>query len=252
MNADADTPAPPRIVLVRPKASENVGAAARAMKNFGCREMVLVAPRCRRDKRAYALASHADDVLDDAQEVATLVEALYGCTYTLGTSGRSRSDEPTPTLSPTEGVAMLPAEGGAIVFGPEDHGLSNQDLDHCQAVLTIPTDAYASVNLAQAVNILCYVWHAEVKASGARVAPEREVATRDQYERMYAQLRDTMLLIGYTDANRLESIMRMYRGFLDRAELTPDELAAVRGLWSQTSWAARLEPDALPGRDDKR
>jgi tRNA/rRNA methyltransferase len=240
-------------------------------ETFGCREMVLVAPRCRRDQRAYALASHAGDVLDDATEAATLVEALQGCTYALGTAGRDRSEEPSPTLSPAEGVAMLPAAGGAIVFGPEDHGLSNQDLDHCQGVVTIPTDVYASVNLAQAVNILCYVWHTEVAvhdARGARgdrdseqaarhlpAAPgalEGDVASRDQYEQMYAQLRDTMLLIGYTDPNRLESIMRMYRGFLDRARLTPDELAAVRGLWSQASWAARLEPDDLPGRDGKR
>lgn len=245
-------PEGPRIVLVRPKAAENVGAAARAMKNFGVRQLVLVAPRCRLDRRAYALASHAGDVLDAATEVDTLADALAGCTYALATSGRTRSEEPSPLYLPAQGVAALPSEGAAVVFGPEDHGLSNEDLDHCQGVVRIPTDVYASVNLAQAVNIMCFVWHSETRAASDQATEPADVATRDQYERMYAQLRDTMLLIGYTDPNRLESIMRMYRGFLDRTRLTPVELAAVRGLWSQTAWAARLEPEALPGRDDMR
>ena len=260
---------PPRIILVRPKASENVGAAARAMKNFGVVELVLVAPRCGRDARAYALASHAGDVLESAAEVGDLTEALSGCTFALATAGRDRSEEPSPTLTPNAGVAALPRDGrGAIVFGPEDHGLSNENLDLCQAVVRIPTASYASVNLAQAVNILCYAWHVGMRmdgraagtgAVGARDAEagepamgESDVATRDQYERMYTQLRDTMLLIGYTDPKRLEAIMRMYRGFLDRARLDPREMAALRGMWSQVVWAAKRLPEELPGRRGTR
>lgn len=244
----------PRIVLVRPKAAENVGAAARAMKNFGAGDLVLVAPRCELDRRAYALASHAGDVLDGARTVGTLVDALTGVSFALATAGRDRSTERTPTVTAAQGVRMLPhAASTAIVFGPEDHGLSNAELDHCQAVVTIPTAEYPSVNLAQAVNILCYAWFVagpDERASGE--APAGEVASRDQYERMYEQLRDAMLLIGYTDERRLESIMRMYRGFLDRARLDPKELAALRGLWSQVEWAAERDPDALPGRRRKR
>ena len=244
--------APPRIVLVRPKAAENVGAAARAMKNFGAAELVLVAPRCRLDRKAYALASHAGDVLDAATIVATLAEALSGCTFALATAGRDRSEEPSPTLAPEAGIAVLPSGGGgAIVFGPEDHGLSNEDLDLCQAVVRIPTSSYASVNLAQAVNILCYVWHVGT-AAGEADAGEGAVATRDQYDRMYGQLRDAMLLIGYTDPKRLEAIMRMYRGFLDRARLDPREMAALRGMWSQVVWAAKRAPEELPGRRGSR
>lgn len=237
-----------------------MGAAARAMKNFGVGELVLVAPRCELDRRAYALASHAGDVLDAARTEDILVDALEGRTFALATAGRDRSTERTPTVTAAEGVRMLPHAGkAAIVFGPEDHGLSNAELDHCQAVVTIPTADYPSINLAQAVNILCYAWFVAVDKGSASLAEapplawnERDVASRDQYERMYVQLRDAMLLIGYTDENRLEAIMRMYRGFLDRARLDPRELAALRGLWSQVQWAAERDPDTLPGRRDKR
>jgi tRNA/rRNA methyltransferase len=244
--SEAETAPSVRVVLVRPKASENVGAAARAMKNFGLRELWLVAPRCTIDRAAYALASHADDVLDAARTAPTLDEALADVTWAVGTSARARASEAVRTYPPDEGLATLPAHGGSLVFGPEDHGLANEELDRCQALIRIPTAAYASINLAQAVHLLAHRWFATRAGAGAS-EPEPEAADREQMERMYAQLAELWHLIGYTDPQREEATLRLFRGLLDRARPTRRELAALRGLISQAAWAARREPERLPG-----
>ncbi|MDZ7801389.1 MAG: RNA methyltransferase [Trueperaceae bacterium] len=233
---------------MRPKLDDNVGAAARAMKNFGLSELVLVAPRCGVGRQAYALASHAGDVLDAARTTATLGEALGDVRWAIGTSARVRADGAPEPAGPDEGLATLPAGGGALVFGPEDHGLANEDLDQCQAVVRIPTAAYASINLAQAVNLLAYRWFA---LHGADTVPQGdpEPAARDQVERMYAQLVSLWHLIGYTDAARERATLRLFRNIFDRAALRPREVAALRGLWSQAAWAAERDPGRLPGRN---
>ena len=244
--SESSAGAGPRIVLVRPKVSENVGAAARAMKNFGLRELVLVAPRCRIDGSARALASHAGDVLEAARIVETLDQALAQARWVVGTSARSRASEAVRVHEPDEGLATLPSRGGALVFGPEDHGLANDELDRCQVLIRIPTAAYASINLAQAVNLLAFRWFS-VGGGRAEAEPPPETAERGQMERTYAQLVDLWHLIGYTDAQREEATLRLYRGLLDRARPTRRELAALRGLISQAAWAARRDPERLPG-----
>jgi tRNA/rRNA methyltransferase len=239
-----------RIVLVRPKSSANVGAAARAMKNFGLADLVLVAPRCRLDQQAYALASHAGDVLEGARVVATVPEAIADRSRVLGTTARGRASESFTAYEPDEGLATLPQRGGALLFGPEDHGLSTDDLAHCQGHICIPTAAYASINLAQAVNILAYAYYR--LRHDTPPAPETERAPREQFEPMYRQLLELLRLIGYTDEARAASIERLYRGILDRAELSPRELAALRGLWQQAAWAAEQPPERLPSRRERR
>ena len=237
-----------RIVLVRPKSSANVGAAARAMKNFGLSDLVLVAPRCTIDRQAHALASHAGDVLETSREVASLPDALADVTWAVATSARTRATESLTEHAPDDGLATLPARGGALVFGPEDHGLSNDELDRCQAVVRIPTAEYASINLAQAVNLLAFRWF-ERRRAGAPRAAGGEPPERDQLERMYDQLVDLWHLIGFTDAKRERATLRMFRGVFDRARLGPRELAAFRGLWAQARWAAERPPERLPRRD---
>ncbi len=236
-----------RIVLVRPKSSENVGAAARAMKNFGLGELVLVAPRCRIDTSARALASHAGDVLDRATVAPDLGEALRGVRWAVGTSARPRASETVRHYPPDDGLATVPDVGGALVFGPEDHGLSNEELDRCQALIQIPTADYASINLAQSVNILAHRWF-ERRHRG-EVGPDlAKVADRDQVERMFDDLVALWHLIGFTDERREAPTLRLFRGLLDRAVPTPREVAALRGLISQAAWAAKRDPDRLPGR----
>ncbi len=219
------------------------------MKNFGLEELYLAAPRCRIDERARALAAHAGDVLDRAVITATTAEALTGCTFAVGTTARGRASEGNIVLDPPVGLARLPRTGGALVFGPEDAGLSNQDLDLCQAFITIPTGEYASVNLAQSVNILCYEW-LRLHPEGATHAPavdEAPAAPREQVEAMYAHMIDVMLHIGYTDPNRQGGVEHLFRRMLDRAAPTPHEVAALRGLFAQARWAADQQPERVPG-----
>ncbi len=226
------------------------------MLNFGLHDLWLVAPRCRVDARAYDLATHAESVLDAATVVATLEEAIADRTAAFGTSARPRKAENYPVLTPREAAPLLGA-GTAVVFGPEDHGLANEELTRCQAQVVIPTMDFASLNLAQAVLVVAYEWAQGRSAggSGRGVAsssdPRHTPATRDQLERFYAQLEATMLKIGYTDERRAPGMLRVYRGLIDRADPTAHEVAALRGFLSQTAWAAGQPPSGL-AQDDER
>lgn len=251
---------PLRIVLVGSKDSANVGSAARAMKNFGLSELYLAAPRCRIDDRAFALASHAADVLEAAVITPTVSEALSGCTYVVGTTSRSRTSERNIVLEPREALARLPHGEAALMFGPEDTGLVNRDLDLCQAFVTIPTSDYASINLAQAVNILAYEWFVQQQATAAAAAGDAASrvpagdtsrttpAPRQELERMYAQLLEVLHYIGYTDSHRAAGVEHMFRRLFDRTEPSVNEVAALRGIWRQAKWAADQEPELIPGR----
>jgi TrmH family RNA methyltransferase len=229
------------------------------MKNFGLDELVLVAPRCKIDDRARALASHAGDVLEAARVVDTVQEAIADRRFVLGTSARLRGTDTFPTWAPREAAPHLVDEGVAVLFGPEDHGLSNEELNLCQGYVSIPTAAYSSLNLAQAVLLVAYETHLArlggavegVPASGT-TPPNGERAPREQLERFYGQLVEAFHRIGYTDALRERAILRVYRGMFDRVALTPREVAALRGLVSQVMWAAEQPPERLPERKEER
>lgn len=232
-----------------------MGAAARAMRNFGLDDLWLVAPRCRIDDRARALATHADDLLDSATIVGDLEEALVGVTLVAGTSARGRR-APSYAVSAPREVAPRLLKDAAVLFGPEDHGLANEELTRCQAHVVIPTADFASLNLAQAVLVVAYEAHvARMSTAFAEDQPPRttragrtgdEPATRDQLEAFYDQFGASLLRIGFTDEPRLLSVMRMFRAVFDRAELSAHELAALRGLASQVRWAADQSPELLP------
>ena len=268
-----------RFVLVRPKESGNIGAAARAIKNFDFAELALVAPRCQVDAKAKARASHAGDVLDNIQTFDTLAEAVSDCHWGLATIAQARVAEDTvytPKQAAEKFAHVFAGEKRlALVFGPEDFGLSNEDLMHCQASITIPTGAYASLNLAQAVQVMAYEWyvtgllepdvHDDVHNvnNNANNNPDNlskpdnlsnpdnlgnvvPAVDRAEYESMYAQLCDVLHLIGYTDAQREKSALTLFRKVFDSATMSERDLAAVRGLWRQVAWAARAKPENLP------
>jgi tRNA/rRNA methyltransferase len=207
------------------------------MKNFGLAELYLVAPQRKLSRHAYALASHAEDVLDAAVTCDTVAEALTGCTLALGTTARPRAAE-ARVYTPREAATALPREGVAVLFGPEDYGLSNDDLRHCQGYIRIPTAAYASLNLAQAVQLVAYEWFVAGDLEDVTATPS-ELAPREVLEGMYAHLLRALHHIGYTDAQREVSADRLFRGIFDRAYLNRREVAALRGLWRQVLWATR-------------
>lgn len=233
---------------MRPKEPANIGSAARAMKNFGLSDLWLVAPQRAVSAKAYALASHAGEILDNASYCDTVQEAIGGCKVVLGTTARPRATASFPVYMPRQAARALPAEGVAIMFGPEDFGLSNEDLNVCQGYIQIPTADYASLNLAQAVQLIAYEWFVSGFASEPQTKPNdlSERATLELLNGMYDQLIEVLHLIGYTDAQREASASRLFRSIFDRAELSEREVTALRGLWSQVSWAARQAPDALP------
>ena len=175
-----------RIVLVGTTHPGNIGATARAMKNMGFRELVLVAPRYFPHEEATARASGAEDVLENARVMDTLDEALAGCHFAVGASARSRAIE-WPTLTPREcGLRMAEnrAKGSvALVMGPEKSGLSNEHLDRCQALVTIPTDpVFSSLNIAMAVQVLCYEMRLATLETPAPAEPEIPPATLEEME----------------------------------------------------------------------
>lgn len=227
------------VVLVSPKTPGNIGSAARAMLNMGASDLRLVAPRCNPlDAQAVAMAVHAADLLRGARVYPTLREALADRDLSVGTSARLRSDLPAPRHPAQVRPLVREASAPALVFGPEETGLINSDLEQCQVTVRVPTGDYASLNLAQAVLLVCYEFlQAQDEPPGHPAGTvERKTATREEMEAMYGHLQETMQLIGYTDAVRARHTLRLWRAMLDRARMSSAESRLFRGLLRQVQW----------------
>jgi TrmH family RNA methyltransferase len=232
-----------RIVLVGTTHPGNIGAVARAMKNMGFRDLVLVAPRYFPHEDATARASGAEDVLDAARVVETLDEAIADCHFAAGASARSRSIE-WQTLAVRECASRLVGESAAgdvaVVMGPEKSGLSNEHLDRCQVLLTIPTDpGFSSLNLAMAVQVICY----ELRLA-ALDAPEPPVsvmppATNAEMEYFYAHLERVLTDSGFLDPENPRTLMRRLRRLFIKSEPDQNEINILRGIL--TSFEHTLE-----------
>ncbi len=236
------------VVLVSPKTPGNIGSAARAMLNMGAKDLRLVAPRCDHlDSGAVAMAVHAADLLRGATIYPTLREALADRDLSVGTSARIRSDLPMPQHPAQIRPFVRAATAPALVFGPEESGLNNADLEQCQMTVRIPTGDYASLNLAQAVLLVCYEFLQGQDEPQDRV---RKTATREEMEAMYSHLQGTMHLIGYTDAVRARHTLRLWRALLDRTLMSSAESRLFRGLLRQVQW--KVEDAAKRGTTGPR
>ena len=224
-----------RIVLIDPSHPGNIGAAARAMKNMDLRRLVLVNPRIFPHPEATVRASGADDILAQASVVASVAEAIADCTLVLATTSRDR-DHFYRVLDAREAATRAVAEAQsapvAVLFGAERTGLTNEALNSAHALLRIPTiGAYASLNLAMAVQIVAY----EIaRARGATVAePPREqpLATAAQLGQLYDHLAAVMEQVDFRDRTQHgTSLMNRIRRFLQRAELDANEVNILRGI----------------------
>lgn len=242
-----------RVVLVGTTHPGNIGGAARAMKNMGLTRLVLVEPRVFPSPEADARASGADDILASTQVVASLEEALVGCSLVLGTSARDRS-LPWPMLDPREsGVKVVEqaAQGLeiALVFGREHAGLTNDELQRCHYHVHIPSNPdFSSLNLAAAVQVLSYevrtAWLAgQAPAQSSEVvARESELATMDEMEGFYAHLEQSLVAIGFLDPEKPRHLMARLRRLYGRNEVERTELSILRGILTETQKAARGEP----------
>jgi TrmH family RNA methyltransferase len=224
-----------RIVLVGTTHPGNIGAVARAMKNMGIAHLVLVDPRHFPHEDATARASGAEDLLESAQVVGTLAEALRDCHFVAGASARLRTID-WPAMEPRECARRLADESGngtvAAVFGPEKSGLTNEDLDRCHALLTIPADpAFSSLNLAMAVQILCYeLWIARMNPGTKEPSREVPLASGEDLERFYAHLEQVLTASGFLDPGNPRFLMRRLRRLFARAEPDQNEINILRGI----------------------
>lgn len=226
-----------RIVLDHTSHPGNIGAAARAMKVMGLSRLHLVDPARFPHSQATALASSADDLLDAARIQPTLPAALEGCTLVLGTSARRRSIA-QELIEPREAAVRALAEPGpvAIVFGCEKSGLDNAALDRCHALVSVPTgDRYMSLNLAQAVQVLCYELHLAGRGEEPAGAGEtRALAPAERLEIFFQRLEHTMAAIGFSTPGQTETLHRRMRRVFQRARLDDDELNMLNGILSRT------------------
>jgi len=224
-----------RIVLVGTTHPGNIGACARAMKNMGLRDLALVTPKYFPHDEATARASGAADVLGDARVFDALEPAILDCVYVAAASARSRAID-WPSLPPRECAARLVAEqaGGpvAVVFGPEKSGLSNADLDHCDALLTIPADpAFSSLNLAMAVQVITYELRLATIASPAPdPEPDVPLATSEDMEYFYTHLETVLRDTGFLDPDNPRTLMRRLRRLFIRARPDKNEVNILRGI----------------------
>jgi len=223
-----------RIVLVGTTHPGNIGAVARAMKNMGLEDLALVGPRYFPHPEATARASGADDLLDRARVVDTLAEAVEDCVFVAGASARSRSIN-WPCLDARDAATRAIAESVrgnvALVFGPEKSGLSNEDLDRCHALLSIPTNPeFSSLNLAMAVQVVTY----EIRArQGDKPPPfESDVppATSGALEHFYAELERLLLEVGFLDPENPRHLMRRLRRLFVRANPDQNEINILNGI----------------------
>ncbi len=228
-------------VLFKPKLWGNVGAAARALKNMGFSDLRLVAPPRNRDWRAaLAMAVHGRDVLEAATVFPALAEAVADCGLTVGTTCRSglyRSAAKPVREAAAELIGMSAANRLAIVFGPEDFGLTNRELKLCQRLMTIPADpGYPSLNLAQAVMVVAYELMIARAASADRETPA--LASMSEADAMLARMTDALLAIGFLPQHNPDHIMFAVRAMLGRSGVTPRECDILNGIARQIGWFA--------------
>jgi tRNA (cytidine32/uridine32-2'-O)-methyltransferase len=226
-----------KIVLIETSHPGNIGAVARAMKNMGFYNLYLVAPKIFPSADATARASGADDVLTQAIVCATLEEAIADCHIVIGTSARCRTlswPEVTPRQCAEKFAAPTHQQKIAILFGRENSGLKNQELDLCQYLLRIPCNsAYSSLNIAAAVQIVCYELFVAAdfeQESTIGDKGEMPLATVTQMESFYSHLLQTLYDINFMQANSPESIMRRLRRIYNRVQLDTKELDILRGI----------------------
>jgi TrmH family RNA methyltransferase len=237
---------PVRFVLVEPRYGGNVGAAARVIKNFGFDRLDVVDPREGTDhEEALRMAVDAADVLQSARTHHTLDEALEGAATVVGTSRRmGKHRQPHHRLDALAPLLPGLADRGelALVFGREDHGLSDVDLDRCTHLVYVPTDAaYPALNVAQTIAIVAYEARRALDATAVQAPdPDEEVlAEHAGREAMYAHLEEALSAIGFLKIGQLEGMMRRLRRILSRAQLTAGDVDVVRGIARQILWLSR-------------
>ncbi|MBT3335877.1 MAG: RNA methyltransferase [Methylococcales bacterium] len=225
-----------RIVLVETSHPGNIGAIARAMKNMALSQLYLVKPKIFPSADATARASGADDILASAVICDTLTEAVADCEIVMGASARDRTiGWPTLVAKQCAEQALKDAQNNqvALVFGRENSGLTNAELDCCQYLIRIPCNKdFSSLNLAAAVQVFTYELFSKASQQieeEAVSAPE-PLATSAQIEGFYQHLQETLTAIDFIQSGQSNSVMRRLRRLYSRSRLSTREVDILRGI----------------------
>lgn len=223
-----------RIILVNTSHPGNIGSVARAMKTMGLSKLYLVSPKLFPDQKATELASGALDVLESAKVVQTLDEAIGDCHLVIGTSARSRAI-PWPLLTPRECATTVDSQSIktniAIVFGREQSGLTNEELHQCHYHVHIPSNPdYNSLNIAAAVQILCYEFRIAYEKNLGKLSWDCEYATTQELESFYKHLEEVLIQINFLNPKAPRQLMTRLRRLFHRTRLDVMEVNILRGI----------------------
>src|SRR5256714_11401621 len=236
------------VVLHEPQELVNIAHVVRGMKNFGARDLRLVNPRKYEAYRVEGIAHQTQDILARVRTFETLEAALGDCVHIVGFTARGRTAKRNlqrPRDAAAEVLALTDSGPIALLFGREDKGLSNEALDRCHRVVTIPSDpAYASLNLAHAVIIMLYEL---ALARGADASPFKrprrtsEPAPAEELERLFADVANALQTIDFFKTRNADGVMRTMREIAHRTPLDLREVKLLRAMAIEvTKYGKRL------------
>lgn len=226
------------IVMVETSHPGNIGSAARAMKTMGIKDLRLVSPRKPYSQETWALASGANDIVEQAKIVHDLPSAIADCQYVIGASARSERTLQWPQMDAREcgitAAERTPTQKVALVFGRERTGLTNEELDHCNALVHIPMAFdYLSLNIAMAIQVLSYECATAVRTTTPPEMPDaeaEELASAESMESFYTHLEQAMIEARFLDPENPRLLMRRMRRLFGRAGVTISEMNILRGM----------------------
>ena len=249
-----------RIVLVETSHPGNIGAVARAMKNMCLQSLYLVRPKQYPDSHAMARSSGAIDVLNNAVVCDSLSEALSDCRLVIAASARSRSI-PWPTTTAPEAAQKLINSGMqapvALVFGREDRGLNNEELDLCNFMVQLPANPeFSSLNIAAAVQVFSYEVRKTFLAGQALQQPSSSLASQSteldmedrpassiNLKRLFDHLETTLVQVDFMPAHRTRTLMRKLMRFFHKSQVTEEEVSIFRGILTELQRLSTINND---------
>jgi len=231
------------IVLVEPQIPGNIGSVARAMNNMGLKKLIVVNPANYDISIVMKTATHNSiNILEEMEIMDNLLDAIGPYNYVVGTTARIGAKRPaltTPRKLAKDLVSLSQENKIAILFGREDWGLTNEQLKYCHTIVNIPTANLASLNLAQAVMVICYEIHMANIDEDSTLSPIPRLANKFELEAMYEHLKRALMKIGFIDPKNPEHWMLNIRRLLSRYPLQAREVQIIRGICRQIEWYAK-------------